>query len=63
MSVKTTVDEKVDIASITVIEALEALTCVIVGRCWGWDELSRERKQELYDCHRDLISIRDVLGQ
>lgn len=49
MSVKTTVDEKVDIASITVIEALEALTCVIVGRCWGWDELSRERKQELYE--------------
>lgn len=63
MGVRTTVDEKVDKASVDVINAIEALTVVIVERCWGWEDLSRERKQELYDCHKNLISIRDILGE
>lgn len=61
MSVTTTADEKIDDATILTKKSLEALTSIIVENCWGSEDLTKDRKQELRHCFNLLMEVKETL--
>ena len=58
MSVRTTADEKVDLAEESVKTAATALADICINECWGTDELFPERQLELRQCLNELLLIK-----
>ena len=63
MSVRTTADEQLDLAKEDIQTALAHLSQIIVDRCWGWDEFTKEYREAIAQSLTDLIAIRDRLGE
>ena len=62
MSVRTTADEKLDLAREGVAQAIAGLDAVVVERVWGWDEFSTEYRGQLRQIMNLLLEIRGDLG-
>lgn len=56
-----TARERIDNAKDHVKNAIQDLSEIIVNECWGTDELSEERLDELANVMQRLIDIRRIL--
>ncbi len=61
MSVRTTADEQLDSVKGHVKSAIDALNEIVVGECWGHDDLTPEYRLTLRQTMFDLMGTRDKL--
>ncbi len=61
MSVRTTADEKVDLAEENIRTAAMALANVVIDECYGYEEYSIEWKDSLRSVLNDLIMLKEKL--
>lgn len=61
MSVKTTADEKLDTAKEHVDNAIGLIVDVLFGKVWGYEQYTREYKNDLMSALADLRKISEVL--
>lgn len=59
---RTTADEKCQVAHDSVVAALLALNEVVVVRVYGWSDYTDEHKQDLKDAYLHLMKVREMLA-
>ena len=61
MSVTTTADDKLVKIREDVESAVEQLSDIVINRCWGWEDFSREYQGQLRENLNTLLDLRDEL--
>lgn len=61
MSVRTTLDEKVDSIKEHVDCAVRDIRDIVIDKCWGYEELSDEGKKKYNKLLIELLNLRDSL--
>lgn len=58
---RTTADDKVDSAVEHINSAVESISDVVVSKCYGYDEYSREYRKNLAIALQELLELRETL--
>lgn len=61
MSVHTTADEKLDIVKESVDCAILNISEMVINKCWGWENYTKEYQTNLRNVMNQLLDIRDNL--
>ena len=63
MSVSTEADDLLDATDRHIADAVECLSSVVVGRCWGFDGYTPEYSEKVRSVYYDLIEMRLALDR
>lgn len=61
MSVTTTADENLNRFEDILGESISLMSEIVVNRCWGWDEFTKETQDKHLKILNQLIEIRTLL--
>lgn len=61
MSVVTTADENLRVVIESVDIAVKHLSKIVIERCWGYKDFSKDYIEALHNAMNDLIEIRNTL--
>lgn len=61
MGVRTTADEEVEKAQTAINDAIQSLSAIVIGECWGHDGYNREYRETLSNTMHSLLKLREDL--